>query len=89
MAQFASEKRAIGDCDRCGFTFPLKKLKFLIIRMKHVPLRVCPACWEKDHPQYKQGTFKIVDPQALKNPRPADNSDRVLISAAPLLNGNH
>ena len=78
MAQFASEKIAVGDCDRCGITYPLKKLKFLTIRMKRTNIRVCPDCYEADHPQYKLGTFKITDPQALKNPRPADNSDRAL-----------
>lgn len=75
---FASEKRAIGDCDFCGLTYPLKKLKFVTIRMKVTNLRACPDCWSKDHPQHKQGTFKIFDPQALKNPRPADNADRAL-----------
>jgi len=86
---FASEKKAIGECDRCGFTLPLKELKFLTIRMKRVPLRVCSECFEADHPQFKQGTFKVFDPQALKNPRPADNVDRTLIPAAPLLTGNY
>jgi len=59
-------------------TFPLKKLRFLVIRMKKTNLRVCPSCWEKDHPQHKLGTFKVFDPQALQNPRPARNDDRVL-----------
>jgi len=79
---FASEKRSLGDCDRCGITWELKKLKFLTIRMRKTNIRVCPDCWEKDHPQHKQGTFKIFDPQALKNPRPADNADRTLTPAA-------
>jgi len=79
MATFASEKRAVGDCDRCGFTRPLKTLRAITIRMKKVNLRVCPECWEADHPQYKLGTFKIEDPQALQNPRPALNNDRTLI----------
>ena len=70
MAYFASEKHAIANCDRCGFQFPLKELKWLTIRMKKINWRVCPSCWEKDHPQYKLGTFKIYDPQALQNPRP-------------------
>lgn len=79
--KFATEKRAIGDCDRCGLTRPLKTLHFLTIRMKRVNIRVCPECWEKDHPQYKQGTFKVVDPQALQYPRPANNDDRTLTPA--------
>jgi hypothetical protein len=79
---FASEKRAIGDCDRCGLTYPLKELKFVTIRMKKTNIRVCPECFELDHPQFKLGTFKVFDPQALKDPRPADNADRTLIPAA-------
>lgn len=88
MTHYASEKIAIGDCDFCGLTWPLKKLKWITIRMKKTNLRVCPDCWTPDHPQYKLGTFKITDPQALKNPRPANNSDRTLIPQAPLLTGN-
>ncbi len=85
---YASEKRAVGDCDRCGITWPLKKLKFLTIRMKKTNLRVCPDCWEKDHPQYKQGTFKVFDPQALQNPRPANNADRTLTPAVSPTTGS-
>ena len=78
MAQYASEKNGIGECDLCGFTRPLKTLKFLTIRMKKTNLRACPECWSKDHPQYKLGTIKVFDPQALRNPRPATNTDRTL-----------
>lgn len=88
MSKFASEKKAIGECDRCGVTYPLKELKFQIIRMKKTNLRVCPECLDVDHPQYKIGTFKITDPQALKNPRPANNADRVLIPAVSPTTGD-
>ena len=85
---FASEKRAIGNCDRCDSTYPLKELKFLVIRMKKTNLRVCPSCFEVDHPQYKLGTFKVIDPQALQNPRPANNSDRTLTPAVSPTTGD-
>jgi len=88
MSQFASEKKAIGDCDRCGITWPLKKLKFLTIRMKRTNIRVCPDCWEADHPQYQLGTFKVFDPQALRNPRPANNDDRTLTPEVSPTTGN-
>lgn len=88
MTNFAAGKKAIGECDRCGQTYLLKELKFQVIRMKKTNLRVCPTCLDPDHPQYKLGTFKINDPQALKQPRPADNADRALIPPAPLLTGN-
>lgn len=88
MAQFASEKTAIGDCDICGITWPLKKLKFLTRRFKQTNLRACPDCWNKDHPQYRVGTMKIFDPQALRNPRPAKNDDRTLTPAVSPTTGN-
>lgn len=70
MSQFASEKHALGLCARCNFAYPLKTLKYLTVRMKRTKTRVCPECWEADHPQYKLGTFPVYDPQALQNARP-------------------
>jgi len=67
---FASGKNAISTCDRCGQVYPLKKLKQLTIKLKLTALRVCPSCWEKDHPQYLVGMTPIFDPQALRHPRP-------------------
>ena len=78
---FASNKIAIGDCDVCGFTRPLKSLKYLVIRMKTTNILACPECWSEDHPQLMLGTFPVFDPQALQNPRPANNDDRTLIPA--------
>ena len=71
--KFASAKRAIAICDRCGFQYKLKKLKALIIKSKNTHLMVCPECWEKDHPQNKLGEVVVTDPQAIRNPRP-DNA---------------
>lgn len=71
--RFASGKRAIAECDRCGQRYKLKQLKSLIIKTKNVNLLVCPECWEEDHPQLQLGMYPVDDPQALRNPRP-DNS---------------
>jgi hypothetical protein len=30
----------------------------------------CPECWEEDHPQNHVGELRVVDNQALRNPRP-------------------
>lgn len=70
MATFASAKFTVALCDRCGFQYKLKELKEITIRMKKTGLMVCPDCWEADHPQNMHGTFKVVDSQAVKNPRP-------------------
>lgn len=75
--RFASEKRAFGFCDRCSFRYPLKKLKTYVVFGKTINMRVCPTCWEIDHPQNWVGVIgaqKVAnDPQALQNPRPDTN----------------
>ena len=74
---FASEKKAFGFCDRCGFRYGLKQLKTYMIMGKRINMRVCPECWEVDHPQNWVGVIgaqKVAnDPQALRNPRPDTN----------------
>ena len=67
--RFASGKRAIASCDRCGQQYKLKELKTEIVKQRKYELRVCPACWDPDHPQLMLGTFPVDDPQALRNPR--------------------
>lgn len=71
--RFASGKKAIAECDRCGFRYKLKELKRLVIKTKDVNILVCPTCWEPDQPQLQLGMYPVDDPQALRNPRP-DNS---------------
>lgn len=67
---FASNKRAHGFCDRCGFRSPLKDLKKLVINERVTGFKVCPTCWEPDHPQLRIGRIDVRDPQALRDPRP-------------------
>lgn len=67
--RFASGKRAIAECDRCGQQFKLAKLKTEIIKTKQYQLLVCPECWDPDHPQLLLGMLPVDDPQALRNPR--------------------
>lgn len=73
MALFASGKIALGECDVCGFRFKLKELKALTIKQKRTNIMACPQCWTPDQPQLMLGTFKIEDPQALRNPRSDSN----------------
>lgn len=82
--RFASGKRAISQCDRCGFRFKLKQLKRLVIKTKNVNIMVCPECWEEDHPQLQLGMYPVDDPQALRNPRP----DNTYYQAGLNVNGN-
>lgn len=67
--RFASGKKAIAICDRCGQRFRLKDLKEEIIKTKRYNLLVCKACWDPDHPQLQLGMYPVDDPQALRNPR--------------------
>tara|TARA_R110000803_G_scaffold189097_1_gene251551 strand:- start:13 stop:324 length:312 start_codon:yes stop_codon:yes gene_type:complete len=67
---YAAAKKALGDCDRCGFTYKLNNLKYEIQDSIRNGLRVCTQCFDKDHPQYKLGELNITDNQALFNPRP-------------------
>lgn len=67
--RFASGKRAIAMCDRCGQQYKLKQLKTEIIKQRKYQLLVCPECWDPDQPQLMLGTFPVDDPQALRNPR--------------------
>jgi len=68
--RFASGKRAIAECDRCGIRVKLKDLKKLIIKTKQVNIKVCSECWEPDQPQLQLGMYPVDDPQALREPRP-------------------
>lgn len=70
MKRYAAGKHADAICDRCGFEYPLHKLKELVVNERATNLRVCPECWEGDHPQNKLGKYIVDDPQALRNPRP-------------------
>lgn len=66
---FASGKFAIAECDRCGQQYKLKKLKTEVIKTKRYDLKVCPECWDPDHPQLLLGMYPVEDPQALREPR--------------------
>jgi len=67
---FASGKKAIAECDRCGQRYKLKQLKKLTIKTKVTNILVCPSCWDPDQPQLQIGMYPVNDPQALRNPRP-------------------
>ena len=75
--RFASYKRAFGFCDRCGQRYDLKKLKKYYILGKLISSKVCPECWDPDHPQNWVGVIggqkSANDPQALREPRPDNN----------------
>lgn len=67
---FASNKRAIAECDVCGFRYKLKTLKTLIVKGRETNIKACQECWQKDQPQLHLGEMAIYDPQAIREPRP-------------------
>ena len=71
--RFASAKKALAECDVCGFQYKLRELKNLVRKGTNTNIKACPSCWNGDHPQNKLGEFPVYDPQALRDPRP-DNS---------------
>jgi hypothetical protein len=71
---FAVGRKAKGCCDRCAQIWPLTKLRPEAVGGRLLGNRVCPDCWDDDHPQNWQGRYPVTDPQALRNPRP-DPSD--------------
>ena len=88
--RFASYKRAFGFCDRCAQRYPLKELKKFYIMGNLINEKVCPECWDPDHPQNWIGILgsqKVAnDPQALREPRPDTNlnDSRGFFSWAPV-----
>ena len=68
--RFASGKNSIAICDRCGFGYKLTLLKKLVVKTKTYDLKVCPQCWDPDHPQLLLGMYPVDDPQGVRDPRP-------------------
>lgn len=68
--KYASAKNSIAECDRCGERYKLTELRKLTIKTKQVSIKVCPECWDPDHPQLQLGMYPVNDPQAVREPRP-------------------
>ena len=69
-SKFASGKWSIAECDRCGQRYKLKELKAQVLKTKLYNVKVCPECWDPDHPQLQLGMYPVNDPQAVREPRP-------------------
>tara|TARA_R100000234_G_scaffold85826_1_gene54759 strand:- start:2906 stop:3244 length:339 start_codon:yes stop_codon:yes gene_type:complete len=66
---YARASRALGECDRCGFTYKLKDLRYEIEDKVRNGLRVCEDCFDVDHPQLQIGEVDASDPQSLFDSR--------------------
>jgi len=68
--KFASDNKAIAECDICGFRYKLRTLRYLIVKTKTTNIKACNECWSPDQPQLQQGMYPDDDPQAIRNPIP-------------------
>lgn len=69
-SKFASGKNSIAECDRCGQRYKLKELRKQVLKTKLYNVKVCPSCFDPDHPQLQLGMYPVNDPQAVREPRP-------------------
>jgi len=93
MATYAYGKRAFGFCDRCAQRYPLQTLQKQIYNQIPINLLVCPDCLDVDNPQLQLGKYPVIDPIALRNPRPdtSQTQSRALFGWTPIegLNNNN
>jgi hypothetical protein len=68
--KFASDNKAIAECDVCGFRYKLRTLRYLVVKTKVTNIKACNECWSPDQPQLQLGMYPVDDPQAIRNPRP-------------------
>lgn len=68
--RWADGRKALAECDCCGFQYPLGRLRSLIVKTRDTNILVCPQCWTPDQPQLQLGMYPVDDPQAIQNPRP-------------------
>lgn len=79
----ASEKRAIGECDVCGFEYPLRQLK-----KNTLGFRVCLSDWDgrfdlKNHPQNKNP--RTHDNENIRDARPDEGDTYVTVTTTDWL----
>lgn len=73
--KFATGKFAKAICDRCGFEYKYNELQYETHNLIQTNLKVCPTCWEPDHPQNQLGRYPVHDAEALRDPRPDFGDD--------------
>ena len=90
MSSYTAGKKAFGFCDRTGFRYPLKDLVPQIENQRPNGLLVGRDVVDEDHPQLQLGRIRILDPQALRDPRPdtAEAESRKLYAWDPVGGGN-
>lgn len=87
--KYASQPKALGICDRCGFTVKLDTLRNEVVDQRPSGVRVCRKCLDIDQEQLQVGKQKVDDAIALRNPRPDTEPGRLPNDpfSFPFLNG--
>ena len=73
----ATDRKAVGLCDICGFKYPHRILQINIYHLMFCPTDFEGAFDLKNHPQNKAPNVK--DDESIRNPRPPLNNDRNLL----------
>ena len=61
--RYASGKKSLAICDRCG-----QRYRYLKLRKEWTGLKTCPDCFEPNHPQLEPSKVPF-EPQVLHEPR--------------------
>lgn len=77
MSQYAKGSKALGICDKTGFRYPLSELVYEYNNGRRTGFRVGRDVADPDHPQNFLGRLRIVDPRALRDPRPEGDKTQV------------
>ena len=70
----ASNKRALAECDTCGFTYPYR-----VMKLNSYGMLVCPNDFEGSYDtqnHWQNKSPKTDEKEFIENPRPPANNDR-------------
>jgi len=72
----ATGKHALGTCDRCGQVYKLNELRRETQNFTTLNNRICPECFDPDHPQYRVAKLRFWDEISVQDPRAQDGLDQ-------------
>ena len=78
--KYATGKRSLAICDRCG-----QRYRYLELRKEWTGFKTCPDCFEPKHPQLEPSKVPF-EPQVLHEPRPDVPETVDIIVSFPVVN---
>jgi len=78
--KYATGKRSLAICDRCG-----QRYRYLELRKEWTGFKTCPDCFEPKHPQLEPSKVPF-EPQVLHEPRPDVPETNDVIVSFPVVN---